>query len=292
MTTDTNLGIDESHLNRQPFSYKWVMLLSCFIIFATGIGIRYSFGIFFTSLETEFSWTRATTSTLFSVYILLSAIFAVIGGWASDRFGPKPILLVMGIFSGLSLILSGQAQSAFQLYMYYSLLLSIGTGGLYTILTATISRWFISNRATALGLLGTGVNIGTLAVAPIAAWLISSFDWRIAFIWLGVIAFICMVPAAAFLRKAPHTGDTHPVGASSTGTGSAGDHFSIRQCLVNRNFQILFYAWFSCSLCLHIIINHVVPMAGDKGMSPLEAAAILMVFSIVSIPSRIVVGSI
>jgi MFS family permease len=256
------------------------------------MGIRYSFGIFFTSLETEFSWTRSITSTLFSIYILFSAATSVIGGWALDRFGPKPVFLVMGIFSGISLFLSGQAQSALQLYICYSVLLSIGTGALYTVLTATISRWFITNRATALGLLGTGVNIGTLTIAPVAAWFISSFDWRIAFVWLGIIAFVCMVPAAMFVRKAPYTGEPLPSTHGSSHAIYSDDRFSIRQYLLNHNFQILFYAWFACSICLHIIMNHVVPMAGDMGMSSLEAAGILMVFSITSIPSRIVVANI
>ena len=50
-------------------------------------------------------------------------------------------------------------------------------------------------------------------MAPLAGWLISSYDWRIAMLVIGVLAWILMIPAALLVRRPPapspvgHAGD-------------------------------------------------------------------------------------
>jgi len=107
--------------------YGWVVVASCLVIASALFGIRYSFGVFFKSFETEFGWTRASTSALFSLYMILCIVVAILGGWASDKYGPKRVVLAMGAITGLSLLLTGQAESIWQLYFTYSFLLALGT---------------------------------------------------------------------------------------------------------------------------------------------------------------------
>ena len=84
--------------------YGWVILTVFFIIGITMAGVRLSFGVFFKSIESDFNLTRATTSSIFSVYMMFCAVFAILGGWAIDKYGPRFIFLLMSIFFGFSLI--------------------------------------------------------------------------------------------------------------------------------------------------------------------------------------------
>lgn len=117
-----------------------------------GLGTRYSFGVFFKSLENEFGLTRGATSGVFSIYMVLCCVFAVLGGRALDRYGPKIVVFLMGSFTGLSLLLTSQINSAWQLFISYGLLLSLGTGAIFTVVNSTASSVVIIGQARLSGM--------------------------------------------------------------------------------------------------------------------------------------------
>ena len=139
------------------------------------------------SIEAEFGITRAATSSIFSIYMLLCCIIAILGGWSMDRYGPKKVGIIMGTFTGLSLLLTSQANSLWQLFITYSLLFSLGTGAIYVVVNSTASRWFIQKRGIVVGITSSGGGLGTIAISPFATYLISNFNWRTAFIVMGLI---------------------------------------------------------------------------------------------------------
>jgi MFS family permease len=283
------------HSLRNSFFYGWVIVVSGFILLSASFGICYSFGVFFTSLQDEFSWNRATTSSLFSLYLLLAGVFSIIGGWASDKYGPKIVVLIMGIISGLSLVIMSRVQSPWQLYLTYSVLLSLGTGAMYIIVMSTGSRWFFQKRAAALGIMGAGGGLGTVIMAPVSAWMILAYHWRSAYLIIGIVAWLVIIPAALLLKKKPSEIGAHIDGKSISETtdlsySTASGEFSLREAVKTRNFWLFFLIWFSYSFCLHMVMGHVVPRAEDIGIAPIRAAAILSVLTAAAVPSRLVAG--
>jgi len=171
------------------------VVVIAFLIIATVVfGISYSFGVFLKSLGGEFGLTRGATSAVFSAYMLLYSVFGILGGWALDRYGPRIIVLFTGLFTGLSLLLTSQASFPWQLFISYGLVLAIGVGPAYIVIMSTISRWFDKKRGLALGIVGSGTGLGTLLVAPFATYLISSLGWRMAYIIMGSIAWVVVIP--------------------------------------------------------------------------------------------------
>ena len=275
--------------------YGWVVVASCLVIASALFGIRYSFGVFFKSFETEFGWTRASTSALFSLYMILCIVVAILGGWASDKYGPKRVVLAMGAIAGLSLLLTGRVESIWQLYFTYSFLLALGTGSAYTIVMSTGSRWFLRNRATVLGIIGTGTSLGIMIIAPVTAWLISVYNWRSAYLALGIVAWVITIPSALLLKKDPQEIGAQPDGrpiSSTSGSAEPADteEFSLRGLLKSHSFWLFFIIWLAYSFCMHVVMTHIVPRAEDLGIAPVQAAAILSVLTAVGIPSRILIG--
>jgi len=263
------------------------------------MGARYSFGVFLTSLGTEFSMTRGVTSSIFSIYMLLCVLFAVFGGWSLDRFGPRKLGLFMGTFTGLSLIMTSWAQSPWQLLITYSLLLSLGTGPVYVVANTTASRWFTKKRGFAVGITSSGGGMGTIVIAPFAAYLISSFDWRTAFVVLGVISWIGIVAVSLPLKKDPQDIGLLPDGvkmeppqrdAQNTEEDVQPAAFSLSQALKINQFWLLAFAWVFFSLSLHMVLVHIVAYAVDMGISRMDAAVILSLIGLANIPGRMVVG--
>jgi OFA family oxalate/formate antiporter-like MFS transporter len=264
-----------------------------------GIGARYSFGVFLTSIGNEFNMSRGVTSSVFSIYMLLCALFAVFGGWGLDRYGPKKLGIFIGTFTGLSFLLTSWAQSPWQLLITYSLLLSLGTGPIYGVANTTATRWFTKKRGFAVGITSSGGGVGTIVISPFAAYLISSFDWRTAFIVLGVISWIGIVVVSLPLRKDPQEigllpdGDKMEPPQMDTHEKEGNVQppaFSLGQSFGMSQFWLLGFSWVFFSLSLHMIFVHIVAYAVDMGISRMDAAVILSLIGLANIPGRLLVG--
>jgi MFS family permease len=277
--------------------YGWVTVITLCTIGTILMGTRFSYGVFFKSIAGEFELTRAVTSGIFSISMIFGSIFAVLGGWALDRYGPRILILVMGLFTGLSLLLTSQTNSTWQLFITYSLLLSIGTSAVFVVIISTVSRWFDKKRGLAIGIANSGNGLGPLIMAPFATYLISSFDWRIAYIVIGLIALVIVIPLSKLLKKDPHEIGALPDGANSLSTDINNENinteltsFSLLQTLKTKSFWLFLSIWFFAGFNLLLILTHIVPHATDIGHSAGEAATILSLMSGASILGRIIMG--
>ncbi len=280
--------------------YGWVIVAAVLIMTATLVGIRFSFGVFFKSLETEFGLTRAATSSVFSAYTIFTAAFAIIGGWALDKYGPRRVVSVMGLLTGLSLLATSQVGSLWQIFLSYSLILAMGTGGTIPVLMSVVSRWFYKRRGFALGIAMSGTGLGTLLMAPFAAYLISNLGWRMSYVVMGAVAWIVVISLAMLLRRDPSeigalpdgvkvTGEIEPLnrGKNSRMTG-----LSLPQALRARSFWLMLAAWLLYALSLHLVMTHLVPRVIDTGISTMEASTVLSVMGGFQIISRLFIGRI
>jgi len=270
-----------------------------FLIAVVGLGTRYSFGVFFKSIETEFALTRGATSGVFSIYMLLCCVFAVLGGRALDRYGPKVVVFLMGSFTGLSLLLTSQANSAWQLLVSYGLLLSLGTGAIYAVVNSTASRWFDKKRGFVLGITTSGGGFGAIVMAPFATYLISNFGWRTAFIVMGLIAWLVISSMCLILKKDPGDMGLLPDGVKSEAAQPGPQKKegkaqltgpSLLQASRTSNFWFLGLVWLLLSLDVHLVFVHIVPYAVDMGNSLMDAAIILALIGGTTIPGRLLVG--
>jgi len=280
--------------------YGWIIVLVFLIVGTTLWGIRFSFGVFFKSIAGEFNLSRATTSAIPSAYMVLSGVFVILGGWALDRYGPRIVVLLMGLATGFSLLLTSQADSVWQLFMAYSLLLSIGSSAIYVVIMSTVSRWFDKKRGMALGIACSGAGLGTVVMAPLATYLIVSFDWRMAYIILGIIAWLIVIPLSRPLKKGPYEIGTLPDGVT-TPSGNINNNeednlhlvgFSLPRALRTRSFWLLMFSGLLFASNLLLILTHLVPHATDIGISVVEAATVLSLIGGTAAAGSILIGTI
>ncbi|MBI4187953.1 MAG: MFS transporter [Chloroflexi bacterium] len=287
---------------RDRLFYGWVMVAALFLCGAAFWGMRFSFGVFFKSIESEFTLSRTVTSAVFSLYGMLGSVFAGFGGWALDRYGPRLVILMMGLFTGLGLVLTSQTNSAWQLFVTYSLLLAMGTGAAYVVEMSTILRWFEKKRGLALGITGSGGGAGTIAIAPLATYLITSFNWRTAFIVLGLAVWLLVIPLSRLLKRDPQEIGALPDGVrlgsvKSTAAGlTIGNNIiqrgslSLAQAFRTRSFWLVFLIWLFFGITVFMILAHIVPHVTDIGFSPGQAASVLSLISGTSVAGRVLMG--
>jgi MFS family permease len=181
------------------------VIVAAFVVISIAMyGIRFSFGIFLKSLDAEFALGRTLTSAVFSAYWIIGVALVVIGGWASDRYGARAVLLVMGFLTGLILLLTSRIDAPWQLFISYSLLLAVGNSAIFVVTMATVSRWFDRRRGLALGVVGAGLGAGPAVAAPFATMLNTAYGWRAAFGVMGLLAWLVVLLAtvlASLVRR-------------------------------------------------------------------------------------------
>jgi MFS family permease len=138
--------------SQKSIFYGWQIVNVLFWLNAVLMGTVFVFGFFFKSLEAQFNVSRSTTSSIVSVYMVVMAGVAVLGGWALDRFGPKRLVLIIGLLTGLGLLLTSQVHAVWQFFITYSLLLALGSGATYVVSMPLIIRWFEKKRGIATGI--------------------------------------------------------------------------------------------------------------------------------------------
>jgi len=136
-------------------------------------------------------------------------------------------------------------------------------------------------------------------MAPLAAYLIANFDWRMAYIVMGLIAGLVVTSLSLLLKKEPGEIGASPDGVKPTSSkrlvqdikGNAQPvSFSLLEAFRTTSFWFLGIAWLSIAFCFYLVSTHIVPRATDVGISAADAAAVLALTGGSGIPGRLIMG--
>jgi MFS family permease len=266
-------------------------------------GIMYSYGVFFKQLTADFGWSRAATSGVHSLFMLSHGGLAIFMGWLVDRAGPAKIMAFCGFAAGLGLVLTSRISALWQLYLTYGLIVGVGLSGHYTTATATTARWFIKRRGLALGIVTSGVGLGTLILVPVVERLITVYGWSTTYFILGVAAAAVTIPTALFLKRDPAEKQLRPYGggiavatlntANDAKTGRSQETgMALKAAALQKQLWMLFAVYFLFNFCLQMVMVHLVNYATDMGIESLIAATFISIIGMGSFSGRLIMGSI
>lgn len=156
-------------------------------------------GIFFKPMLEEFKWDRATLASVQTVALIVFAAASPFLGRLIDRFGPRAMLLVCVATQTLSSVVNSRATSLWHLYIgrfLYEMRPLHSTQVL-------INRWFVKKRGRALGIVATGMPIGTLVLSPISQYLVLIWVWRMTMLFWAGVTFVILLPLALLVKDKP-----------------------------------------------------------------------------------------
>ena len=264
-------------------SYGWVILGSAFVIVTMAVGTLFSLAVFLKPLEDSMGWARSSVSAIALLNWIAMGMGSFAAGYLSDRFGTRPVVLAGGVLIGAGLMLSGQVTALWQFYLTFGVLVGFGVSCFYVPLTVIAIRWFEHRRGLAASIVSSGNGLGTLALAPLTRWLINAYDWRTAFLILGELALVVVIPAALLLWPAPSAD------ASQTAAGPGG---TARALWTSWPFWAIALTHFACCAAHSGPIFHMVSHAIDQGVAPLAAAGALGIAGLASTVGRVGTGMI
>jgi MFS family permease len=132
--------------------FGWWTVVAGGLIGFLGIGFAgYGFSVLFKPIAADLMLSRAMTSAANSVQNLGNGIASPLGGWASDKYGPKWVILV-GIVTLLGgCLLMYLVHSLWALLLIWGLLIGVGFSlGFSIILDRAIVDWFVKKSGVAL----------------------------------------------------------------------------------------------------------------------------------------------
>ena len=97
-----------------------------------------------------------------TILIVLQTWLSPIQGYLIDKFGPRLLVAVGGLLSGVGWMMASQATSLWGVYLTYGLLCGIGTGIVYIGIIGLMVRWFPEKRGLATGLVAAGYGFGAI----------------------------------------------------------------------------------------------------------------------------------
>ncbi len=271
---------------RPSFSYGYVIQALCFSNLFCVRGVIASFSVFYLALLDEFHWSHGVGASIVSINSVVYALSSPGVGWVFDRFGPRFLIPVGGLFLGSGLFLSGMSNSLWELYAYYGVVAALGHGALgFVSHSALISHWFLKRRATAIGLANMGQGLGTLAVVPLSQILIARMGWRSAFMVLGSLTLTAiLLPNALLLRRDPKEMGELPDGRAFSNKHPSESHlqersqlhgWTVRSLLSSYPFWVLTSGHFFLGAAIFMIYTHVVAHLVHEGLDRLTGAFVL-----------------
>lgn len=183
---------------RSPIYYGWIVVATCFLVFALVSPLVASFSIFQVPVLDEFKWSRGSFAIALSIHLSFAGIATPFAGSLIDRFGPRRVMPIGALLTALALILLSQSASLWHFYVAYGLVAAAGGSLLQHVpLTALLSNWFVRHRGMAIGIVSAGSGAGQLALLSLMQLLIKNIGWRNTYLVFGLT--ILAIPTTLIL---------------------------------------------------------------------------------------------
>ena len=275
---------------RRPH-YAWTVLAASVVIELFGLG----FGVFAITtvypyiIEAFPGWSRTTVFAPTSIVILTTGAMAPVTGILIDRL-PIRVLFAVGIvLQSVALFLFARIQTPAE-YFGVAVLLGLGLSGV-TILPnqVLVSRWFHRRVGLVNGVVLAATALGGAISPALVTRLIEATDWRTAFDWIAVLAFLPpMVVVLAIVRERPASVGMEPYGSADPDAPLAG--WTLGQATRTASFWALGAAMFLGGMPCYSFNKHILVVLRDLGYGAVPAADLKSLFFTVSACSRLSYG--
>lgn len=270
----------------------------------------YGISAMFKPISEELGFSRADTSVASSIGRLEGGIEGPITGWITDRFGARWVVFSGVFLISLALILMSVVNSLWSFYLIWGIMLGTGCNIALTLpIDTTISNWFVKKRGVALSIKWIFSGMSGVAIMPMIAWMTTTYDWRVACTFGGIVMAVVGLPIAWFCFR-PHRPEYYgllPDGARvklpekpdrqsmlEKGREYASEikevEFTLKQSMRTRAFWLMVLANSIHGLVVPVMSIHCIPFLTDRGIDPVQAAAMMSLWITASLPTRFLGG--
>lgn len=273
--------------------FGWFIVAAGLLLTAyNGTMFIYGFTAFVTPIVATFGWSYAQVSLASSLRGVETGILDPFVGMVADRWSPKILMLVGMCILALGIILISQATNLATFYLGFTV---VGAGSAISVIMTpqiVVARWFRKNIGKATGILTTGVPIGGL-FTPLLVKSIDAYGWQNTMVYMAVGLLILGTPLSLLFRSKPEDYGLLPDGKRQDDVEVSSTYdtsLDVREALKTKVFWFIGIASIFQMIAMNAMSIHMMPYLASVGMQRSSAAVVIMILSIVSVPSRILYG--
>jgi len=279
------MNLNPTHAAANQVDHNWSIVAAGALMTCVAIGVIFSLAVFLEPMSASTGWSRAGISSALTL-AFLSMGFAGFGwGALTDRYGPRLVVLAGTILLGLSTVLASRASTLLEFQLFFGVMMGVAAGSFFAPVIATTASWFEKHRSLAVSLVSAGMGVAPMTIAPLAAWLVTHYDWRPAQLIIGIGAWVLLLPAVWFIRPAPGMAVAGPADG-----GVQTPEMPVGQALRSRAFIVLGATFFACCAAHAGPIFHTVSYAIGCGLPTFAAVTIYSMEGVAGLGGRLVFG--
>ena len=266
--------------------YRWVIVAAGGLLGCVAIGGMFSLPVLLQPIARDTGWSVTGVSSAMTIGFLAMAFTSMIWGTLSDRLGPLPVVLTGSVVIAASLALASGTTSLVAFQFIFGVMVGGATAAIFAPMMATVTGWFDTHRSLAVSLVSAGMGMAPMTMSPLAAWLVSIYDWRTSMLIIAAVAAAVMIPVSLLVRRPPAL----QRGGAAVAASEEDSAMSVGQALKSPQFIILLLTNFFCCATHSGPIIHTVNYAVSCGIPLIAAVSIYSVEGFAGLGGRVAFG--
>lgn len=264
----------------------------CVALNMVGRGAGDSYVVFVLPLEHDLGWTRSQTTSVYSIYLLVTGLSSPIVGMLFDRWGPRALYTCgMASLAG-AFLLAPHVQTLWQFYLTVGAMTGVAAASLGMVPSSSlISRWFRERLGTAISTAFAGLGLGALFIVPGVQYLLQTHDWRESYQIMGAV-LLMLVPLVFFLPWKRYAAGHPDYLKLKRGSTAPERDWTVGEAMRTRPFWGLVWIFFFTALGMFTIMVQTVAYLVEQGFSPIVAATAFGFSSMLSVVGVVGTGAI
>ncbi|MEE3012977.1 MAG: MFS transporter [Chloroflexota bacterium] len=289
-----------------PVYYGWIVVAaSSTVVFARMAPAITTLTVLIFPISQQLGWSRTLIAGSVSAGAIASLALAPAVGWAIDRFGVRPVLVVSVLGLGVAMLSLAWATIPLTFYIAFASARVVFHTSAPIGASTVAARWFIAKRGRAIGVIFLIGAVGGIVYTMVASLVVESYGLKTTWIVIGLMVLVISV-APSFLLVAERPED---VGLLPDGDEPADkkmlpisafhevenmtleeDSWLLSEAVRSGTFWLLILMGFACYFVHTSIGVHMGAYFRDIGLGATSAALAVSVSWIVSAIGSLVWG--
>ena len=261
------------------------LVSACFVILVS-MGLRQTFGLFFSAFEQDLNCTRTEFGLAIGIQMLFWGFFAPLFGFLADKFGGNKAVFIGFVIFGLGIYMLYTGPNTgifFQLSLGVLVGIALGATAMSVPVSEVGKHFPNESRSMATGLVTAAASIGYFISPLFTKYSLGAVGWEntlkyfMYFILFGLIASIFLLPSKGNFKTSQADKNQAFVPA-------------LKEAFKHKGYILLVLGFFVCGFQITLVGTHIPGYMQDRGLGGWSATIILALIGLFNIIGTLGMG--